>query len=164
MTNTFYFADPHFGHAGIINFESTRPFRPFATIEEHDEEIIRRWNARVNPRDRVFLLGDVSMGSRHIARCAELNGDKRLVMGNHDRFPTLEYLKYFKKCYGAVVLYDNILTHIPVHPCQLTRWKLNIHGHMHTCKIDDPRYVCVSAEQVNLTPISHDELMKEYGE
>lgn len=56
----------------------------------------------------------------------------------------------------------NILTHIPVHPYQLEyRFKYNIHGHMHSKALDDPRYICVSAERVNLTPIPYETLKKE---
>lgn len=53
-----------------------------------------------------------------------------------------------------------ILTHIPVHMDQFTRFKGNIHGHLHTKRIDDPRYFCVSAEQVNLTPVPISEVIE----
>lgn len=34
------------------------------------------------------------------------------------------------------------------------RWKYNIHGHLHTNSLPDKRYINVSAEQIDLTPIS----------
>ena len=52
-----------------------------------------------------------------------------------------------------------MLTHIPIHPGQLNRFDANIHGHIHDRKIDDKRYVNVSVEQINYTPISLDEVL-----
>ena len=79
---TFFTADTHFGHVKLLR---TRP--AFATIEDHDETIVSRWNARVRPDDTVWHLGDVVHGPSR-ERCAELfarlHGRKRLVAGNHD--------------------------------------------------------------------------------
>ena len=62
MSETYFIADLHLGHKNIIRFDSTREHRPFATIEEHDAELIRRWNAVVRPVDKVWVLGDVAFG------------------------------------------------------------------------------------------------------
>ena len=51
----FFTSDTHFGHANVIKFDN----RPFANIEEHDEELVRRWNAVVKPGDVVCHLGHV---------------------------------------------------------------------------------------------------------
>ena len=40
MSTVFFTADPHFGHTNIIRYEN----RPFASAEEMDQELIRRWN------------------------------------------------------------------------------------------------------------------------
>jgi len=156
---TFFIGDTHFGHKNIINFEGVKPFRQFTSIEEHDEELVRRWNSVVRAGDTVWHLGDFAFGSKNIAVAGRLNGRKKLVLGNHDLYPSAEYLKYFEKLYGSAPLgEDTMLTHIPIHESQLERFKRNIHGHLHTNKVDDPRYVCVSCEQINLTPIALEEL------
>jgi calcineurin-like phosphoesterase family protein len=191
MSTTFFIADTHFGHRNIIRFEQTKPFRPFETIEEHDEELIRRWNEVVKPNDVVWHLGDVAFGKKALALCARLNGSKRLIMGNHDAYPTRRYLEYFSQVYGAFACDGYLLTHVPVHRQQLERvgWgNGNIHGHLHTKRVMvgrpikfamgipdgpmghgistdmglevDPRYFCVSVEQLDLRPISFDELKK----
>lgn len=79
----FVTADTHFGHARI----SELAHRPFDTVEQMDDELVRRWNALVGPRDTVLHLGDVALGpiEASLARTAELNGRKYLVPGNHDR-------------------------------------------------------------------------------
>lgn len=157
-TNIFFIGDTHFGHKNIINFESVKPFRPFASIEEHDEELVKRWNRVVRKGDTVWHLGDFAFGSKHIATAGRLNGQKKLVLGNHDHYPSSEYLKYFDKLYGAATIEGMLLTHIPVAGDQVGRFGVNIHGHLHTGTMNDPRYINVSAEQINLTPISLEDL------
>lgn len=80
----WFTADWHFSHEAVVTLGSGRPF---ATIEEHDAELIRRHNALVSPQDRVWVLGDVAMGriERSLALCAQMNGHKVLICGNHDR-------------------------------------------------------------------------------
>jgi calcineurin-like phosphoesterase family protein len=152
VNRVFVISDTHFGHKRIIEFEAAA--RPFASIEEHDRALVERWNATVKPKDTVWHLGDVFFGKDGHAVVAELNGIKKLVMGNHDHYPLEVYQRYFVKVQGAAEHSGCILTHVPVHPCQLERrYRLNIHGHMHSKSLDDPRYRCVSAEHTGLAPI-----------
>jgi calcineurin-like phosphoesterase family protein len=87
---TFFTADSHFGHSGIIGMCG----RPYADIEAHDRGLVDAWNAVVGPDDVVHHLGDFAY------RCPpqrvrqlfdQLNGTKRLILGNHDhKGPTLQ--------------------------------------------------------------------------
>lgn len=158
MGRVFVVADTHFGHKKVIEFE--REKRPFATIEEHDAELVRRWNAVVSPKDTVWHLGDVLFGRAAFDSLRLLNGIKKLVVGNHDHYPTRDYLLHFNKVYGAVEYKGWLLTHVPIHPSQFYRYEGNIHGHMHSGKIDDPRYVCVSVEHTGLAPVLLDDILK----
>lgn len=160
MSNrVFIISDTHFGHKKILEFEAEA--RPFNSIEEHDEELIKRWNSVVSKTDTVWHLGDVLFGRRSFEILSRLNGYKKLVKGNHDHYPNELYAEHFTKICGAVEYRGCILTHIPVHPEQLQyRFKYNIHGHMHSSLINDDRYINVSAEQINLTPVLFDELLK----
>ena len=151
MSRVFVISDTHFGHRKIIEFESAA--RPFLTIEEHDAALVERWNAVVTKRDTVWHLGDVFFGTNGHHILGELNGYKRLVLGNHDHYPLGVYQAYFGKIYGAAEYDGCLLTHVPVHPNQLLRYRKNIHGHMHSKSVGDPRYVCVSAEHTGLAPI-----------
>lgn len=156
----FFIGDTHFGHHNIIQFDVIKAYRPFATIEEHDAELIRRWNSVVKPEDTVWHLGDFCLGGKkNIEIASQLNGKKNLVLGNHDAYDSHEYLKYFHRLYGMIDYKGVLLSHMPVHPQQLQRYKFNVHGHLHTHHIDDPRYLNVSSEQVDLTPISWDEVV-----
>lgn len=168
MPTTFFIGDTHLGHKNIIIFEPL--YRPFATIEEHDEKLIDNWNSVVGKNDIVYHLGDAVFGKGNIHKLGRLNGTKKLIMGNHDCYATVEYLKYFTKLHG-ILYYEGrvILSHVPVHEKQVSgqRFKHNIHGHLHSkavlkhtgnIELIDPRYINVSCEQINLTPISYDEL------
>ncbi|CAO4148321.1 Calcineurin-like phosphoesterase domain-containing protein [Methylorubrum aminovorans] len=83
MPNTWFTADTHFGHAGII----AACKRPFSSVQEMDECLIEAWNATVRPGDHVIHVGDFAMGD--LAHAEEvfrrLHGRKVLVVGNHDR-------------------------------------------------------------------------------
>ncbi|MBR3921682.1 MAG: hypothetical protein IKJ45_01085 [Kiritimatiellae bacterium] len=46
---TFFTSGQHIGHRNIIRLSS----RPFASLEEMDEILISRWNAKVGDGDRV---------------------------------------------------------------------------------------------------------------
>ncbi|OGT30182.1 MAG: hypothetical protein A3E87_00385 [Gammaproteobacteria bacterium RIFCSPHIGHO2_12_FULL_35_23] len=159
MNKVFFISDTHFGHKNIIVFEAIKKYRPFQTITEHDNKLIDNWNSVVNEKDTVWHLGDFCFGKTNLAIAGKLNGIKKLVKGNHDIYPTKEYLKYFTEVYGVVEYKRFILSHIPVHPQQFIRYKANIHGHLHDKTLDDPRYINVSCEQINLTPILFDELI-----
>jgi calcineurin-like phosphoesterase family protein len=170
MSEVFFISDTHFGHRGILSFPSTKPFRPFDTIEEHDAELIKRWNSVVGEKDIVWHLGDFCFGKRNLQLAAYLNGKKRLVMGNHDMYGAYDYLQYFERIMGCVEYKGMILTHIPVHESNMTRFYMNVHGHVHTNTLRkpdgsvDPRYFNASCENINLTPVPLDEIHNFWAE
>jgi calcineurin-like phosphoesterase family protein len=85
LTSTFFTADPHFGHRAMA--ATGKGWRPFATVEEHDETLIENWNKVVRAEDHVWLLGDCGMGPEDtiLDKVARLTGHKHLVAGNHDK-------------------------------------------------------------------------------
>ena len=178
---THFISDLHLYHENII--EWARP--QFKSLDEMHDCIADNWQKAVNPWDNVFILGDVSLNDREAGYLllSGLNGNKRLIMGNHDNKilsgsdswladAGIEWAKgvhEYKRC---------VLTHIPVHPCQKDRFKLNIHGHLHTDNVmknvfynvqmgnipeKDTFYFNVSAEQINLTPITWTAIKEQVG-
>lgn len=166
MSEIFFIADTHFGHKNIIRYEAARGH--FNTIDEHDAELITRWNRAVSPKDVVWHLGDAVFGKRNMWKLGELNGSIKLVAGNHDMYQAEDYLQYVQKIYGAVEYKGLLLTHVPVHSSQVgkgNRYMRNVHGHLHggcVLRADgaaDPNYINVSCEQTDLAPIPYDELL-----
>jgi len=162
-TQIFVISDTHFGHENCLGFtlKDGSLLRPgFKDVNHMDETMIQNWNAVVRPQDHVYHLGDVAMKRKLIPIVKRLNGHKRLVFGNHDIF---DYRKYaeagFEKLMGMRVIDGIIMTHVPVHPDNLERFKLNVHGHIHAYEVKlpggtpDPRYFNVSVERIKYTPI-----------
>ena len=164
MSSVFLVSDTHFGHQGMTKF--LRPdgskVRPWDDVQKMNEEMILWWNQTVKPNDKVIHLGDVVINRRYLPILEHLNGEKILIKGNHDAFRIEEYTPYFKDIRAYHSMNGFLLSHIPVHPSQFGRWKGNIHGHLHSNEMEDPRYMNVSVEQTNYRPILFEEVLKRY--
>jgi len=165
MANTFFISDTHFHHANMLKFTDYdgNKVRDFACVEDMTEYQVKQWNSVVRPQDHVYHLGDIVINKTGFDVLPRLNGHKRLIGGNHD-IHHHEINKHFEKVYGVRAMYGGVLTHVPVHPDCLERWKVNVHGHLHTNTIrtvdnePDMRYINISCEQLDHVPISLDEL------
>jgi len=159
----FFIADTHFGDSNIIRYEN----RPFNSVAEMDSGIIKNWNSTVSENDKVFLLGDLSAyGKEKTAEiCRSLNGEKYLVMGNHDNENELYYYDCgFSGVSRYPVIYKNfwILSHEPMY-INTNMPYANIFGHVHANPVYSdfsPQSFCVSAERINYTPIEFSEIKK----
>lgn len=182
FVNRFVISDTHFGHTNSwekFKLPDGSPLRPFTSTEEMDETMIERWNAKVQPQDTVYHLGDVVINKKYLHLVERLNGRKILIRGNHDIFGDEQYyLAGFEQIHGVRVFVDKfILSHIPLHPdCVTERFKVNVHGHLHANEVKmpwgvnadrneiiyadfpDPRYLCVSVEHTNYEPLHFDEV------
>lgn len=152
MSNVYFCSDLHIGHKNVANF------RKEITSEAHNREVIKYfWDKQVTKRDLVWVLGDSAFDEDGIDWIGQLNGEKRLVRGNHCDMPTTSYLRTFTEVYGLVKYKGMWLSHAPIHPDEL-RGKVNCHGHTHYHNMqldgkDDPRYLNCSVEN----------LMRNYG-
>ena len=88
MSRTWFTSDLHLGHANILKFEPRRrEVLGVEFIEEHDAALIARLNKQIRPEDRVYVLGDV--GNPFLI--SKLNGEKHLILGNHDALSAAQY-------------------------------------------------------------------------
>ncbi len=83
LSDVYFTSDTHFGHEKIaVN-------RGFASAQEHDDWIIKNWNARVQPEDTVIHCGDFLVGVKDNPKSycenilKQLNGNILLIWGNH---------------------------------------------------------------------------------
>lgn len=105
MRKIFFTSDLHIGHANVIRFDG----RPFESVDEMDAELIRRWNAKVSRSDLVYVLGDFIWTTKTKdapSILKQLNGQKILIKGNHDRFL---HNSAAKKCLSGIKDYDGIV-------------------------------------------------------
>lgn len=163
---TFLISDTHFGHGNILTFlnpDGTK-VRDFSSVEEMNETMIENWNKVIGLNDKVYHLGDVLFTKKWLDLIMpRLNGVKILIKGNHDNLKLSQYAQYFKDVRAYLVLDKFALSHIPVHPESITRWKGNIHGHLHNNILADPRYINVSVERINYTPINFEEIREHFN-
>lgn len=78
----FFTSDTHFNHNAILKYCD----RPFSSIEEMNETIVKNWNEKVPNDGIVFHLGDFAWGGFEVYKdyVSKLNGNIVLVKGNHD--------------------------------------------------------------------------------
>lgn len=135
----YFIADLHFGHKNVMSYDN----RPFKTIEENDETIIKNWNKTVGTDDEVYLLGDISWynATKTLEILNNLNGNIHLIKGNHD--DRLLRNRDIQKRFAEIVdykelslIYSNnkiILCHYPI-PCFKNHYygAYHLYGHVHT--------------------------------
>ena len=181
MPSVWLVSDTHFGHektCTVFKREDGSPLRPFSSAEEMDEFMIKAWNERVRPNDKVYHLGDVVISRKFLSVLSRLNGDKVLIRGNHDIFKLEDYTEHFRDVRGYHVMNGLILSHVPVHAESLARFGANIHGHLHANRVMkargvdaktgdilysneiDPRYHCVCVEHTDFAPILFEDVLK----
>mgnify|MGYP000093234704 FL=1 len=136
-------SDTHFFHNNVLRFDN----RPWNTMEDMCNEMLKRWNSKVSKDDTVYILGDYTwkQGDEHIEFLKKLNGHKRLVLGNHDfRNASRKY----KDLFEAIKDYDDIkvtLQNGEVKRCILSHYfmpfynahyygSILLHGHSHNTK------------------------------
>jgi calcineurin-like phosphoesterase family protein len=164
--NIFFASDYHFGHENTFKLfkkADGSPLRPFSSLREMHEVIVDNHNSVVKKGDKIYMVGDIAFDEKMLRILDDMNGEKVLIKGNHDKFKPQRYLQYFKDIRGSHQFDGVIITHIPIHPDSLGRWGKNIHGHLHANRVqsegkDDQRYYNVSVENIAFTPISLEDI------
>ncbi len=154
--STYFIGCLHLGHNNMAIH------RGFKDSMEHDYYLIEQWNSIISKRDKVFILGDVTMEkSTYYHLLKNLEGIKHIVLGNHDRHQDINNLLNYATVSGPIrYKKDYWLTHIPVHPIELDgRVKYNIHAHIHDLEISNKRYINVDAKKLDFKPISFSEIV-----
>ena len=159
MSKLFHIGDLHLGHRNILKYRDN-----FSSIAEHDETIMNNIKSTISKRDTLWLHGDCFFTLESLEFLVELRYINRIhwILGNHDTDNNDRIANVFNAVNLGMV--DSVqglasksgfwLSHAPIHSDEL-RGKMNIHGHVHSNTIDDPRYFNVSCENINFTPIEH---------
>ena len=133
----YFTSDLHFGHEAVIE----KCNRPFSSVEEMNETLIKNWNKVVMPDDDVYILGDMIFRAEQPPQdfLKRLRGKKHLIFGNHDVswIKEVNLSDYFVE-WGDYLLVNSgawkaTLCHFPqLHG----NGKYLIHGHLHNRRTD----------------------------
>ena len=169
----FFTSDLHIGHDKDFIWGA----RGFNSVEEHDTQILLRWNAAVSPEDNVYILGDLCMGGNEKEWnriYKNLNGNKFLIIGNHDTInKIIKYeLEYNIKNLGYASIYRYskkkafYLSHYPtlVSNYEDKKFLWNLSGHTHsfdTLEYGEKCVYNVAMDAHNCTPVSIEQIIKD---
>lgn len=164
----WFTSDTHFGHANIIRYCN----RPHGSVEVMDADLLDRLNARVQPEDTLYHLGDFChrradpAAYRARIRCRKII----LIMGNLDPHhadgaPRAEFAALFTQVHSLLQIKVNIggvsqlivLCHYAMRTWDRAHhgaWHL--YGHSHGSLPDDPdsRSMDVGVDANALNPLS----------
>ena len=141
--SVYFISDPHLGHKNIAGFRSF-----VSSCKDNTGQFLEHWRKTINKRDIVYMLGDVAFDKESLDLVGSLYGRKILIKGNHDDLVTTkQQAEVFEEIHGMVRYKKMWLTHCPIHPAEMRRCHINLHGHVHDATIPDDRYVncCVDA-------------------
>ena len=159
--NIFFTSDTHLGHKNIIRYCN----RPFKTIDEMNEAIIKKWNDIVNPCDTVYHLGDFSFGDPICYR-ERLKGKIILIKGNHDFKLSKAKLSCFESVHDMlqISVEKTVITlcHYAMRVWSKSHFNAwHLYGHSHgMLKGDWGKSYDVGVDNNSFSPISFDELKK----
>lgn len=143
----YYTADLHFGHEAMLIPKGTRPF---GSVEEMNESIVKNINERCTVDDTLYILGDVAQYfnvEETIGLLKRLNPKLVLIVGNHDKSilavtKKKQIKNVFKKVFYKVIVsdgmllkdgnYDLFLSHYPI--CEWDGYykgRYLFYGHVH---------------------------------
>ena len=155
---TWFTSDSHFGHARIVELCQ----RPFPDVRAMDEAMIARWNARVEPGDVVWHVGDFAFGD-DAARIGEvfarLNGVKHLVVGNHDEGKdevlSLPWASVSVMARTIVDMGHVTMCHYPMKSWpKVRKGAVHLYGHMHGRLRGTSRSIDVGVDAWGFAPAS----------
>ena len=163
----YLIADTHFGHSNIIEYEN----RPFSSVQEMDEYLIKLWNSIVKNNDLVYVLGDFTLSRRmNVIKelIRQLQGRKILIMGNHDTRKPKDYVECgFEVATRKPMMVEPgvILMHEPFEDTSLIAQNyIYFFGHVHnnhSIMDDYQNCKCVSVERIDYRPVDLDALLRK---
>ena len=156
----FITSDTHFFHKNIIAYCN----RPFESVPEMNDVLIKNWNNAVSPNDIVIFCGDFCFARTASAfdvtaqLTSMLNGNKIIIKGNHD-FKKFRYTDCgWKAEYYQEWVFNNRFSfrHRPDNiQNDANKFDFIFYGHVHDKIINDAPTntinVCVDVN--NFTPI-----------
>ncbi len=177
----FLTSDFHLSH----NRDFVYAARGFASVEEMNETIVKRFNEVVSPDDIVYILGDLCLGGgseevkQENKRLIEsLNGDLKVVLGNHD---TPARVALYQSCrnvqifgFANMIQYKKYHFYLSHYPSLTSNWDddkslkqrvINLCGHSHYTDplkdMDKGPIYHVECDAHNCYPVALDKIIED---
>jgi calcineurin-like phosphoesterase family protein len=165
----WFTSDTHWGHKNIIKHTE----RPFGSVRQMDEALVKNWNRVVKKGDIVYHLGDVGhkCSPAYLKKILDqLNGRIYLIHGNHDRVAMstqckgrFESITPLKEAFitdsssrkGRRVI---VLCHYAMRVWNMRHWgSWHLYGHSHGKLEEDPGAMAfdVGVDSWDYTPVSY---------
>lgn len=171
----WFYSDPHFGHKRICELA----YRPFASAEEMNAELVRRYQESVRSSDLVLWCGDCFFTSFEESKkiLSSLPGRKALVIGNHDRSAAR------MAAMGFEIVVSELQLRVGDHPVRVSHYPYQyasrpedekryvkrmpqpkpgealIHGHTHSKKRVNGRAIHVGVDAWDFAPVHCSEVI-----
>lgn len=165
MSNIWFTSDPHFDHQNILKH---CPDRTYTNAKQMNSNLIRNYNELVNPEDEVWILGDFRPfdGSSNIQTLrnitTRLNGNKHLIVGNHDEKPALTYVDAgFVSVHTWFKVEEFNLIHDPA-ACICVPDEKWLYGHLHQNVIEGDNILNVGVDRWDMKPVSIDQVREHF--
>jgi len=156
--NYFFTSDEHYYHYNAIKYCN----RPFKTIEEMNEELIKRHNEIVKSDDMVIHAGDFTLKNRIEAEKIQLrlNGQHYYIRGSHDKWMDRTFHEMWTKTINK--------HHIVVCHYAMLVWPRShynsflLFGHSHGALNNIVQGKCydVGVDSNNFYPVSFDQIIE----
>jgi len=150
----YIYGDMHLGEGGMFNRAYNKTF---VTVDEYEQELIKRWNKTIKSDDTVVvLLGDLGRKEAVARVMPQLRGKKYLIMGNHDKSKHF-YAPFFVEIFDAPIFVTRrcVLSH---HPIPVEPGVINIHGHTHNVSLDSELHFNACPEHHGYVPLNFKKL------
>ena len=155
MSRTWFTADTHFGHDNVIRHCD----RPFSSVDEMDDAVVKNWNTVIREEDAVWVLGDFCFRSKRPAQgyLDRLHGIKHLIVGNHDHEDTVTAPGWASVQQLAEVAVDGfrlVLCHYALRVWPRSHHgALHLYGHSHGLLSPNRRTLDVGVDAWDFRPV-----------
>ena len=167
----YFTSDLHLGHINVLKYDN----RPFKTIGEHDNTLIKNWNSVIANKDIVYVLGDFFWyGDKNLIErtLQRLNGAIHIILGNHDTKLEKEPIRNrFESISSLKTINVDKKTHLTLCHYQMATWykshypgSYHLFGHSHgNMKSLSQKALDVGTMTNNYFPYSLDKIMSIFS-
>jgi len=168
---TWFFSDAHFYHKRAIEMCN----RPFSSLEEMNEGLIKNINSLVKKNDIFYYLGDLAFAGPEVVEKLfnRLNGQWYYIIGNHDKWVSPNFMKSINKIKwwgdqkdikinGQYITLNHYMMNV-WNKSHYGAWHLYGHSHFDVSEHSNGKTMNVCADLINYFPVNFEQV-KSYME